>query len=115
MAKKTIYPGTQGRKNKVLIRPIDLTGIEKYQLWANVRWANVRLAIWFCLTSISSMRKIYHPKIRKFSRKNLGKILPDTLPDNLSDSFEECISEVCSAENSVKDKNYEFSQVSIII
>ena len=27
MAKKTIYPGTQGRKNKVLKRPIDLTGI----------------------------------------------------------------------------------------
>ena len=29
MAKKTIYPGTQGRKNKVLKRPIDLTGINK--------------------------------------------------------------------------------------
>ena len=29
MAKKVIYPGTQGRKNKVLKRPIDLTGINK--------------------------------------------------------------------------------------
>ena len=44
MAKKNIYPGTGGRKNKVLKRPIDLTGIKKYQLWANVRWAKVRLA-----------------------------------------------------------------------
>ena len=29
MAKKTIYPGTRGRNNKVLKRPIDLTGINK--------------------------------------------------------------------------------------
>ena len=29
MAKKTIYPETRGRKNKVLKRPIDLTGINK--------------------------------------------------------------------------------------
>ena len=29
MAKKTIYPGTQDRKNKVLKRPIDLAGINK--------------------------------------------------------------------------------------
>ena len=29
MAKKTIYPGTRGRKNKVLKRPIDFTGINK--------------------------------------------------------------------------------------
>ena len=26
MAKKSIYPGTRGKKNKVLKRPIDLTG-----------------------------------------------------------------------------------------
>ena len=29
MAKKTIDPGSQGRKYKVLKRPIDLTGINK--------------------------------------------------------------------------------------
>ena len=29
MAKKTIYPGTQGRKNKILKMPNDLTGINK--------------------------------------------------------------------------------------
>ena len=29
MAKKTIYPGTRGRKNKVLQRPIDFTGTNK--------------------------------------------------------------------------------------
>ena len=29
MAKKTIYPRTQGRKNKVLKGPIDLTGTNK--------------------------------------------------------------------------------------
>ena len=29
MVKKTIYPGTQGRKNKVLKGHIDLTGINK--------------------------------------------------------------------------------------
>ena len=29
MAKKTVYPGTQGRKNKVLKGPIDLTGTNK--------------------------------------------------------------------------------------
>ena len=29
MAKKTIYPGIRSRKNKVLKRPIDLTGINK--------------------------------------------------------------------------------------
>ena len=29
MAKKTIYSGTQGRKNKVLNRHIDLPGINK--------------------------------------------------------------------------------------
>ena len=29
MAKKTIYAGTRGRKNKVLKRPIDLPGINK--------------------------------------------------------------------------------------
>ena len=29
MAKKTIYPGTQVRKNKVLTRAIDLAGINK--------------------------------------------------------------------------------------
>ena len=28
-SKKTIYPGTQGRKNKVLKRPFDLTGINQ--------------------------------------------------------------------------------------
>ena len=44
MAKKTIYPGTQGRKNEVLKRPIDLTGINKVPIKANVRWAKVRLA-----------------------------------------------------------------------
>ena len=42
--KKTIYPGTQGRKNKVFERPIDLTGIKKSMSWANVRWVKVRLA-----------------------------------------------------------------------
>ena len=29
MTKTTICPGTRGRKNKVLKRPIDLTGINK--------------------------------------------------------------------------------------
>ena len=29
MAKKNIYPGTQDRKNEVLKRPIDLTGVNK--------------------------------------------------------------------------------------
>ena len=29
MVKKAIYPGTQGRNDKVLKRPIDLTGINK--------------------------------------------------------------------------------------
>ena len=29
MAEKTIYPGTQGRKNKVFKRPFGLTGINK--------------------------------------------------------------------------------------
>ena len=29
MSKKTINPGTQGRKNRVLKRPFDLTGINK--------------------------------------------------------------------------------------
>ena len=29
MAKKTFYPGTRGRKNKDLKRPIDFTGINK--------------------------------------------------------------------------------------
>ena len=29
MVKKTIYPGTRGRKSKVLKKPIDLTGINK--------------------------------------------------------------------------------------
>ena len=29
MAQKTFYPGTRGRKNKVLKRPIDFTGINK--------------------------------------------------------------------------------------
>ena len=29
MTKKTIYPGTRGRKKKVLKRPIDFKGINK--------------------------------------------------------------------------------------
>ena len=41
MAKNTIYPETQGRKNKVLNRHINLTGINKVP---NVRWVKVRLA-----------------------------------------------------------------------
>ena len=55
MAKKTIYPGTQGRKNKVLRKPIDLTGIN-YQSWANIRWAKVRLAL------IGHLRALRFPK-----------------------------------------------------
>ena len=34
MAKKTIDPGTQGRTNKVLKRPTDLTGINKVPIMA---------------------------------------------------------------------------------
>ena len=41
--KKAQQPGTQGRKNKVLKRPIDLTGINISISWANVRWVKVRL------------------------------------------------------------------------
>ena len=41
MVKKTIYPGTRGMKNKVLLT---WQASIKYQLWANVRWVKVRLA-----------------------------------------------------------------------
>ena len=45
MAKKTIYPGTRGRKNKDLKRPLTLQASIKYQSWVNVRWVKVRLAV----------------------------------------------------------------------
>ena len=45
MAKKTIYPGTEGRNNKVLKRLIDLKGTNKVpKPWVNVRWSKLRLA-----------------------------------------------------------------------
>ena len=36
MAKKNIYPGTRGRKNKVFKGPIDMTGINKVPIVAGL-------------------------------------------------------------------------------
>ena len=56
MAKKTIYPGTQGRKNKVLERHVDLTGIKKYQPWTKVRLTLKPLFRWSYVQSMNVTR-----------------------------------------------------------
>ena len=45
MAKKTIYPGTRGWKNKVLKMPIDLTGMNKVPIVGYIPWVKVRLGL----------------------------------------------------------------------
>ena len=54
MVKKAIYPGTRGRKNKVLKRPIYLTGINKVPI---VGWCPVGKSPTSLLTCYFSVKK----------------------------------------------------------